>query len=280
MKIAVVSGHVGITGSLVNLLDFYDYLIRQNHKVIFYCLNMDQFFRNLMKTKRKYILCDIREINGDIQADSIVIDIKSLIVLKKKLKCQKLTIFDNLELTFNLENIITPFNGPEIKDIDIRNNLDRHNFKEYMFLMPPCNHKLFQKKYPELKSAVFFKKINMDVLKTIKTSDNGDIFYRQDEPKNGEITYPVITKSFTLLRDLTKCWDYKGYAYYRRQERAYVEQFGRMIFEFLLLGKKVVFLNKPDEKEDGLNDYWNHYSHDIKYMRKLMEEDYTFCPWL
>lgn len=282
MKIAVISGHVGMHGSTVNLLDFMDYLIRKGNRACFYCLSLNQFFTNIFKTKRRYTLTDIREIEQKIIADSVITDFKTLCILKTPIHCQKLTVFDCAELTYNIEGITTPFHGPEIRDIDIREQLKRHKYKHIKFLMPPANVLPFTTKYPELPYSSFFKRINMDVLKTIKNSDNGKLFYRVDEPVNGLVTKPVIPKHLgaTELKDLTKMFEYHGYVYWRRADRARIEQFGRMIFEFMLLGKKVVFLDKPDDKKDGLSDYYKYYNpKNPSYFRAKMASDYEIKPW-
>ena len=101
--------------------------------------------------------------------------------------------------------------------------------REKIFLMPPSNFKLFKEIYPDLNASIFFKKINLDSLKTIKPNDpyfDHDLVYK------------------------------------RREEVMWHEQFGRRVFEFILLGKKIYFGNDPLMIKDGFSDYLWYY--DIK----------------
>jgi hypothetical protein len=83
-------------------------------------------------------------------------------------------------------------------------------------------------------------------------------------------------------------FDYKGLIYYRRRKFYYHEQFGRLIFEFIVLGKEVHFIDDPFLIEDGLTDYLRHYEIEfdkrkiITSSNKLiqkMEEPYETKPW-
>ena len=54
-------------------------------------------------------------------------------------------------------------------------------------------------------------------------------------------------------------FDYKALVYRRRKYLEYQEQFGRLIFEYILLGKTVYFMDEPFT-EDGLTDYLRHFN--------------------
>jgi len=288
-KISIVSKHKGCHGSFLNLLDFQDYLIRQGIEVDFYTDSIDEFTRNLLKTKRQYKLGKIFQFAPDLGEincynHNVVTDFKTLCVLPNKIRCKKLTIFDNAELTYHLRGITIWFYPIDIKDI--RKRLFWHDFMDYIFLMPPSDHWRFSQKYPDLRADIFFKKINVDVLKTIKCKNNKKQFFRIEDGSGEAANYVAledptnrILEEFPYaekLTDLTKAFDYGTYIYYRRKDRAYLEQFGRLIFEFLLLNKGVVFFDEPCSREDGLCDYWEEYKDDVF----KMEKDYEEKPWL
>jgi CRISPR/Cas system CMR-associated protein Cmr5 small subunit len=170
--------------------------------------------------------------------------------------------------------------------------------------MPPNNVKLFRKKYPELECRPFFKHINIDVLNTIKTKDLDGYFYRwdiedDDEKIKGEFGERCYSfpPTWTTNRDGMKVplkytesehlFNYKNLIYRRRSYLSYEEQFGRLIFEYILLGKTVYFLNEK-HTEDGLSDYLTHFNISfcvkkiITSKEELTErmERYDDKPWL
>ena len=116
----------------------------------------------------------------------------------------------------------------------------------------------------------FMRKLLIDILKEI------------------EYKYGDKLKTFDEYDEIN-LWDYKGMIYYRRKHLEYYEQLGRLIFEFIMLGKEVHFLKDPFEVADGLSDYLRHY--DIQFDENykvitpaenliyLMELDYRYKPW-
>ena len=289
MKYTILSGHTGIHGSLMNLLDLADYLTRQKHEIDFVCLDRYHLADKLKQTVRKYKLGNIYDIDsqfyekGNIVAkgrivkrnETIITDFKSLISWPEMIICNKLIILDNAELSYHLNGTIIDFYPKDIGDI--RNILKKHNYNDHIFCMPPCNFDKFTQKYPDLNARIFFKKINIEALCTARASDNGKFFYRGDSPPAGLLK---LAPKPVQLDDLTQIFNYSGYVYYRRRDRAAYEQLGRMIFEFIIFDKRVYFYDKPDAENDGLNDYWKHYGNgDRDTIIEMMLEPYEDAPW-
>jgi hypothetical protein len=281
--IAIISGHIGVHGSLLNLLDFQDYLIRQGHKVTFYCFRERDFVNNIIRTRRCYKMGKIRRMMPKMTAETIVTDFKTLFgFFPVRLQCKNLVIFDNAELTYHLNDVVTPFYPNTIKDITILLNM--HEYENHMFLMPESNYGKFRKRYPWLNAKMFYKKINTNVLSTIRTESNGKYFYRVERGEDIPEKYkafptPDIKGRYpdaVELLDLKTMFQYDGYIYYRRKDRAFYEQFGRMIFEFLLLNKDVKFYDDPCQMADGLCDYWDYYN---KVGIDNHSKDYEYKPW-
>ncbi len=290
MKYSIICGHTGIHGSLLNLLDLQDHLIREGHEVDFYCLDVPMLKLNMAKTHRTYRVGNLKWLylrkhhrypvteRVMIRADNILTDFKTLINLKIPIVGTYTWVFDSAELSYHLEGINIDFYPKDIGDLmDI---VAKHQ-TYFNFLMPPVNLKKFQTKYPKLYSYEHFKKINMEPLKTIDTGMNGEFFYRADEysdfPRD-DYTMPPIEREFptvTRLKDMTDMFKYNGLIYYRRGDRAYWEQFGRLIWEFILLDKRVYFYDLPSEAKDGLNDYVNHYG-----LIKSEVEEKMKGPWI
>ena len=108
------------------------------------------------------------------------------------------------------------------KDIDsLHDVLYRHKFTEHVFCMPLSNLEVFNGRYHDLNAIEFYKKINIDALATVKTSNNGKFFYRGPAPE-----MMIKSKPIELLGDLTRMFEYAGYVYYRRADRAGHEQLG------------------------------------------------------
>jgi hypothetical protein len=283
MKITIVTNYLGVTGTFLNLLDFQDYLIRKGWEDDFYCPSKLTFEKDLIRTRRKYKIGNIKNLAYDVRTDGVIVtDFMTLCSLDFHLTCEKMVIFDNAELSYHLKNITTFFYPKDVGDIN--KVMDKHTFRDHIFLMPPCNYDMFVERYPMLQASIFYKKINVDALNTIQSENNGKLFYRIERGEDSEKNYitlppPNINGRFpeaVPLKDSTKMFDYCGFIYYRREDRAYYEQLGRLIFEFILLGKKVHFFDRPEDRQDGLNDYWAHYK---DFTRDLIEEDYDFKPW-
>jgi len=292
VKYSIICGHTGIHGSLLNLLDLQDHLIREGHEVDFYCIDVPMLKDNIAKTHRSYLVGNLKWIylNKSVHGfpvseriwiktdDTVLTDFKTFINLKIPIVARHTKVFDSAELSYHLEGINIDFYPEDIGDI--KKIVDKHT--TYVeFLMPPVNLLKFREKYPELIGNEYFKKINMEPLKTIDTDMNGKFFYRADEysdfPRDN-YTLPPIEREFptvTKLKDMTNMFKYNGFIYYRRGDRAHWEQFGRLIWEFILLDKRVYFYDLPSEAKDGLNDYVNHYG-----LIKSEVEEKMRGPWI
>jgi hypothetical protein len=147
--------------------------------------------------------------------------------------------------------------------------------------MPENNHVIFQKKYHYLNSEIFYKNINIDMLKSLKFENRDGYFFRWDDLKGYD---DLIKKEFgdngfkyepewklkmgrkipLKYNEVDHIFDYKSLVYRRRKYLEYQEQFGRLIFEYILLGKTVHFMGPP-HTDDGLTDYLKHFN--IKFNR-------------
>lgn len=287
LKIIIVSDHRDINGSPINLLDFQDYLINQLYDVVFYTFHKWNFENIVSNSLREYKIGDVKTIRDVIihRRCNVVTDFMSLVNIKVPIICKNLIVFDNAELSYHLNGITNFFYKKDISDL--RKILEKHRFSKVLFLMPKCNYEKFKVKYPDLPSTIFYKKINIKALLTVPFSNNQRWFYRAekdgDEP-SGILEYHKKNKmvdKLTLDVNLQKMFDYHGYIYYRRKDRSNIEEFGRSIFEFLIMGKKVHYFDHPNNVNDGLKDYWNYYGQgDKEIIRIMMSEDYEYKPWL
>jgi len=227
--ISIVSTNFRMSGGYINHLDTYAFLKSYNPK--YHYMQEAPLWDMLLQTKRNYVIKNAVVVDHYIKDDVIVTDFRGIIVLNNmgiQLNCKKLVVMDCLELTFHLNEIydaIDWFFWFDFSYADkIYNYLRNIEYKDIVFLMPPSNYKKFVVKYPDLEARVFFKKINVDILKRIRPG---------------------------VIQDHLR--------YERRPEVSYHEQFGRRIFEHILMGKNVYFDNDPFMKNDGLSDYLRHY---------------------
>jgi len=251
--ISIVSTNFRMSGSYINHLDMQQFLSSYYDVNYYYDDRETPLWEMLLKTKRRYQIQNPIKLKKNIEDDIIITDFRGLYVLTKEgynLKCNRLIVLDCAELTYHLKNMIEAPNW--LFWLDISYNEPLYNYIDFSynsieFLMPPSNHKIFRKKYPELKSTVFFKKINIDVMRD-------DYFKRDIE-------------------------------YGRRPEVLWHEQMGRRVFECLVMGGKVKFINDPFMIEDGLFDYLKHYNIedqngfakvDSEQLRNDMEGGYNF----
>jgi hypothetical protein len=261
----------------MNLLDLYQYLKdRANLNVTFYCKAKRKLDEIVEKSLRSYSLLEVRTVYNIIfELPNVVItDFVSLARLHMAgipIVCKKLVVMDNVELSYHLERMTDAL---YYIDVDLEKCLGFHRYETVEFLMPPINHREFIKRYPDIPARIFFKKINCDMLKTIKTSSNGKRFYRKD----------IVSREFPMaeeLDDLTKMFEYDAYLYYKRKELEYFEQFGRLIFEFVMLGKDVDFGCDPNGMRtvDGFTDYLIHYGLDKRKLWNMMGARYEYKFW-
>lgn len=283
MRVVFVSHQMGTQGSYLNHLDLQQYLKdKEGHEIRFYCENVKKLFEVIGNTRRGYTMekGEPKILKPQIiEPDVVVTDFKTLIMAEKLdlyVICKKLLVMDSIELTYYLKDIR---NARFYYHFDMEKAL-RHFFtEETVFLMPPNNFELFKEKHPELNARIFFKKINVDMLNTLECENRDGYFYRWDDCRGYQ---DLVKEEFgddgvnfepewklrmgrkipLVYNEVDHIFDYKTLVYRRRKYLEYQEQLGRLIFEYILLGKTVYFVNEPFT-DDGLTDYLKHY--DIKF---------------
>lgn len=306
-EITFVVHQMGTQGSYLNHLDLQQYLKDvEGYKVKFYCENVKRLFQVIKDSRRQYTIGkgEVKVLTKDILEPSVVItDFKSIIELKEKgtfLGCKKLIVFDSIELTYHLKNMT---NARFYYDLDLYDCLKFVYTDEIEFLMPSSNLFLFTQRYPDLKAKRFYKKINTQVLDTMSFENRPGHFFRWDvnntyiediKQKFGDNCYcfepewiETNGRNVPLKYNESKhIFDYEAFIYRRREYLNYEEQFGRLIFEYILLGKDVYFLDRPFQS-DCLTDYLCHYNiefdrfkvtttaEELKTKMKVYEEQ----PW-
>ncbi len=294
-KITILSHHLGLQGSYLNILDFNHYLqTQENYKVLFYAFDLKDLFNVTRGSKRIHTFDELKLLK-DYKPDpeaTVVTDFKTLVKLFEeniKIVCNKFLVMDNNELSYHLNNVKEAkfFH----KNLNINRLIKWHQYKEILFLFPPSNVEKFKELYPDIPFKTFFKKINWDLLKDIPTKNIDKLYFRFDDRNvREEIDHIYGDKVITFKEyEELDLWNYKGMIYYRRKHLEYYEQLGRLIFEFIMLGKEVHFFRDPFEVADGLSDYLKHYN--IQFDKKLkvithaenlidlMEQEYNFKPW-
>jgi len=308
MKKAVFVVHqMGTQGSYLNHLDLQQYLKdHEGYKIKFYCENVKKLYDVIKNSRRSYEIGagEVKVLRKDIiEPDLVFTDFKTLIMAKQLglfVICRKLIVMDSIELTYHLKDMNY---ARFYYQVDVYQAL-RHFFaEEVLFLMPPNNHKLFKKKYPDLNSEVFYKHINVDMLKTLQFENRPGYFYRWDDLKgyedlvkgkfgNDGFNYEpdwklkMGRKIPLKYNEVDHIFDYEALVYRRRKYLEYQEQLGRLIFEYILLGKSVYFLDEP-YTDDGLTDYLKHFN--IRFSKNMIittKEElenkmriYTDKPW-
>jgi hypothetical protein len=278
-EIIFITHQMGTQGSYINHLDLQQYLKdREEFKVKFYCENVKKLYEVIKNSRRSYTIGkgEVKVLRKEIVEPGVVItDFKTLSLAKEIglwVICKKLIVMDSIELTYHLKDMKGARFYP---NIDLLQCLKNFYTEETIFLMPPCNYEIFTSKYPELNAKVFFKKINIDALNTIQCENRPGYFYRWDDLKgyndvvkkqfgNDGINYEpdwMLKKGKKIPRTYNEAphvFDYESLVYRRRKYLEYQEQFGRLIFEYILLGKTVYFAAEK-HTDDGLTDYLNHY---------------------
>jgi len=293
-QITILSCHLGLQGSYANILDLNNYLQLNGYEVLFYATDLNDLYNVTRGSKRVHTFNNLNKLK-DYKPDleSIVItDFKTLIQIFKlniKVICKKFIIMDNNELSYHLNNIKTAkfYNN----NLNISRLIKFHQYKEILFLFPPSNESKFKELYPDIPYKIFFKKINWNLLKQVPTKAINKLYYRFDDIDISKIMEHKYGENLITFNEYNEIdlWDFKGMIYYRRKHLEYYEQLGRLVFEFIMLGKEVFFLNNPFEIKDGLTDYLNHYNIEFDNRFKvttkaselieLMKQDYTFKPW-
>jgi len=281
--ITFLTYHKGIQGSFMNHLDLQQHLKdHEGYKIKFYCENVKKLFEVIKLSRRgyKFKKGEIKILKDDlIIPDTIITDFKTLLMFHKEKKwiaCKKLIVMDSIELTYHLKDMK---HARFYYDLNITKVLKHFYTDNVLFLMPPNNAEIFRKKYPKIKYQVYFKGINSDMLGTIKHKNEDGYFFRWDtiNEDNEQIIKKFGDKAISFTPEWTLknnrrvplkynesgfIFDYNKLIYRRRKYLEYQEQFGRLIFEYILLGKSVYFLNEP-YTDDGLTDYLRYY--DIQF---------------
>jgi len=282
-NIVFITHQMGLQGSYLNHLDLQQYLKdHEGYTIKFYCENVKKLFQIVKDSRRGYTfnVGEPKVIRKEIiEPEVVVTDFKTLLMIQKLgvyIICKKLLVMDSIELTYHLKDMN---NARFFYDVDLNKALKQVYTKEIIFLMPPNNYKLFKKKYPNLNSKIFFKNINIDMIDTLDCGNREGYFYRWDDMKDYQQT--VIDKFGTdgscyepewklkmgkkiplKYNEVNHIFDYQSLVYRRRKYLEYQEQFGRLIFEYILLGKTVYFESEPFT-DDGLTDYLKHF--DVKF---------------
>lgn len=280
MKQAVFITHqMGTQGSYLNHLDLQQYLKdRDGYKIKFYCENVKSLYEIIKNSRRPYKIGsgEVKVLRKEIVEPELVFtDFKTLIMAKELglwVICKKLIIMDSIELTYYLKDIKT---ARFYYNVDVEEALKHFYTEETLFLMPPCNYNIFKRKYPDLKAQPFFKHINIDMLNNLKYENRSGFFFRWDDLKGykdlvqGKFGKGVCYEPEWKLKkgrkiplkynEINHIFDYESLVYRRRKYLEYQEQFGRLIFEYILLGKTVYFESDPFT-DDGLTDYLRHFN--------------------
>lgn len=247
MHIAVVSYHTGMHGSIINLLDLQQYLKdREGYSVSFYCRGREKLLQIVKLSRRPYKFDNIKE-NYIIfeKQSSVITDFKSLVSLyddRRPIIAKKLIVLDNVELSYYL---LSMKSAPYYIEVDLDKCLGFHRFEEVEFLIPPVNYVGFKARH-DYPATIFYKKINTDMLKAAAMDG---VFKPQK------------------------------YHYKKKKKLAYFEQFGRLVFEFIMLGKEVVFEKNPLLYNDGMADYILHYGLEKEKLWEKMGGMYEYKPW-
>jgi hypothetical protein len=303
MNISLVSTNYYMSGSYINFLDLQHHLINESkHAITFYYTQLDKngywLPHMLEKTCRRYDMGNYMKLWGNvwIKDDVVITDFRGLVICHKwgiPFKCSKLIVMDSVELSYHLNDMPDAthwFDWDFCYNTPLDSYLDIHEYDEIIFLMPPVNVKTFEKRYPQLNAQEFHKKINYDALKSVRTSDNGKYCYRTDKPN---LIYNALEK-VDIYDNVDEqpqgsIFNYRGFIFHRRKRLQYWEQFGRLIFEYIMLGKEVKFAVNPYGIHDGLVDYMNHYGIEIDSSRNIttkkqglidrMQSPYEVKPW-
>ena len=282
-EVVFVVHQMGTQGSYLNHLDLQQYLKDiEGYKVRFYCENVKKLFEVIKNSRRSYTINkgEVKILRKEIiEPEMVITDFKSLITLKQLnsyLTCKKLLVMDSIELTYHLKGIE---NARFFHEIDLYDCLKHIYSHEVLFLMPPNNYHIFKRRYPDLKSQIFFKKINVKMLETLSYENRDGFFFRWDDTdkykelvqeKFGDDCFvyepewieKVEGRVPLKYNESEHIFDYQNLIYRRRKYLEFQEQFGRLIFEYILLGKNVFFIDEP-YTNDGLTDYLKHY--EIKF---------------
>jgi hypothetical protein len=281
-EVLFLTHQMGLQGSYLNHLDLQQYLRdHEQCKIKFYCENVKKLFQIIKSSRRTYTFNkgEVKLLKKDIvEHEKVVItDFKTFLSMKQLgiwVICKKFIIMDSIELTYHLKDMKY---ARFFHEVDLNKALKQiYSVEDVLFLMPPSNYKIFKQKYPHLRAEIFFKNINVDMIKTLKCKNKPGYFYRWDDDASDY--RKMITEKFGIYgnyfepewiiknekkiplsyNEVDHIFDYESLVYRRRKYLEYEEQFGRLIFEYILLGKTVYFAAQT-HTDDCLTDYLNHY---------------------
>ena len=282
-EIVFLTHQMGLQGSYLNHLDLQQHLKdNEGYKIKFYCENVKKLFGVVDESRRAYTFLkgEPKVMRKEIVEPNVVItDFKTLLMAQQLglwIICNKLLVMDSIELTYHLKDMK---HARFYYNADIDKALKRFYTNETVFLMPPNNVEIFNRKHPHLNGQPFFKIINTDMLKTLECENRSGYFFRWDDSKEYQrlvrdkfgddgVNYEpdwklkMGRKIPLKYNEVNHIFDYKRLVYRRRKYLEFQEQFGRLIFEYILLGKSVHFMDEPFT-DDGLTDYLKHY--DIQF---------------
>ena len=270
---------MGVQGSYLNHLDLQQHLKDvEGYDVKFYCESIPRLQDTIKSTRRSYSFQEgeLYELQKEIvEYETVITDFKSLLMLHKMgyfVICKHLLVMDSIELTYNLKGMTNArfYNDTKIDDMVKQIYADK-----VTFLMPPCNYEIFKEKYPNLNGRIFYKNINTRILDTLECENRQGYFFRWDDIKGydanirehfGKDGYnfepdwkmKMGRKIPLKYNETNHIFDYEALVYRRRKYLEYQEQYGRLIFEYILLGKKVYFAEDP-YADDGLTDYLKYF---------------------
>lgn len=238
-----------------------------SNNIVFYCKDQNFLEYAIKQSNRAYKIFNKETIkyNSSITDDIIFTDFKGLVTLKKfniHINCYKFYIFDCLELTLHLKKMEAVFYNDQHSILEL---LSLHYFNKCNFLFPESNKFDFITQYPNLPYTIFYKKINYSLLKNMEFKSIDKSFYRQDRDQCNiqEFLYkkfPTHTLISLPKENEIELFDYKNLIYFKKQYALKYEQFGRIVFEYLLLNKNVYFYDNPFDYNDGLLSYLKYYN--------------------
>jgi hypothetical protein len=242
MNLLVFNKNQQITGSLINLLDYYQWLLDLGfHTKINHYQISPLTFRNY----------DIKN-TDKLSSDVVITDFFSIITNNEKISGNLCFVFSNLELTYSLLNL-------ENFTIELLyKKLENLKFQKTFFLIVPYIEKTFTEKLPDLDYKIYYKKINTRMLKQIPVRNNGKLFTRDN------IQIRIPNRIIERVR-IPNYFTYSGYVFSRKKFIHYIEEVGRLVFEFYLLNKEVYIDNQTRNlNRDGFDDYLDYYNAKIE----------------
>jgi len=248
----VLINHSGFSGSVVNMFDYSNFLSKYGF-ITLYQDSRHLSFTDMLKMSLRNYTFSYRNFNCSVlECDILITDFLSVMWFSnnsKKIICNKVFILDNLELALYLLNIR---NNKFLNLLDTTNICKKLKTniisKEYNLLVTPFIYEKAKNKFPKLNVISHLKKIDISALNTIQYSETKKSFSRE-----------YINDNMDYIPNIygTNVFNYKTYVYKRREVLSKIEMFGRLIFEFILLDKNIIF--NDDLIKDGLNDYINYY---------------------